>query len=171
MNTTERHFHHFAQVLHRRKRLLSKCIKIRVTRWSSMWALLFHPSLASIILLNQDNELCEKTEGKTQLTYPLGGHPKRNFTVVHVNFLIYFLYHQRRSCRHRRCHRHRGKPWSRRRSGHVHLTWSSGGTACRQRWAVSSQTQVLIGWDMQSDCREYSLDTSQLRHKQAVFFS
>lgn len=126
MNTTERHFHHFGQVLHRRKRLLSKCIKIRVARWSSLWSLLFHPSLGTIIFLNHDNELCKKTEGKTPVTYPLAGktkHPKRNFTVVHVNFfLIYFLYHQRQSCRHRRCHRHRGKPWSRRRSGRVHLT-------------------------------------------------
>lgn len=57
MNTTERHFHHFGQVLHRRKRLLSKCIKIRVTRWSSLWSLVFHPSLGTIIFLNQDNEL------------------------------------------------------------------------------------------------------------------
>lgn len=95
MNTTERHFHHFGQVLHRRKRLLSKCIKIRVTRWSSLWSLLFHPSLGTIICLNQDNELCKKTEGKTPVTYPLAGktkHPKRNFTVVHVNFFLFIFY-------------------------------------------------------------------------------
>lgn len=94
MNTTERHFHHFGQVLHRRKRLLSKCIKIRVARWSSLWSLLFHPSLGTIIFLNHDNELCKKTEGKTPVTYPLAGktkHPKRNFTVVHVNFFNLFF--------------------------------------------------------------------------------
>lgn len=137
MNTTERHFHHFGQVLHRRKRLLNKCIKIiyiRMKRGRSMWALLFHQSrcwsLATLSCLNQDNELCKKTEGKTLLAFRSA--EKKNTSKEEFDCSErekaggvgggFVFYHQRQSCRHRRCHRHRGKPWSRRRSGRVPLT-------------------------------------------------
>lgn len=83
---------------------------------------------------------------------------------IMIFFLFFFYYHQRQSCRHRRCHRLWGKPWSRRRSGRVHLTWSSAGTACRKsQWWVHGP-KLPIDWDMQCDCRGCSLDGDQLRH-------
>lgn len=133
-------------VLHRRKGLLSKCIKIiyiQMKRGRSTWALLFHQSgcwSVDILCLNHGSELCKEGDRGEQLASTFHAVVSSHY----LNNVFAFQrddessYRQLRSCRHRRCHRPWGKPWSRCRTVRVHLPWSSAETACRQTEAVVS---------------------------------
>lgn len=136
MNTTERHSQSsfLDSVLHRRRRLLSKCIKIiyiQMKRGRSTWALLFHQSRCcwslAILCLNQGSELCRERETTERL---IGACVSLGHSIGLKEQLNHSPYPQRRSCRHRRCHRPSWKPWSRRRWVRVRPPWSSAGTAC-----------------------------------------